>query len=401
MKFLHTADWHIGKVLHKQDLHEDISLFFDWLEQYIISEHIDVLLVSGDIFDLANPANRDTTLYYNFLRRLSLTGVYTIITGGNHDSISLLNAPSALLQALNITVIGGVPDDFEKQLIPIYSKDEQLCAVVVAVPFLRDRDLRLSVSADLSLDKSKIIPIAIKQHYDSLVSKARELYGDVPLIGMGHLFMQGSMISDSERDIHVGNLAGLERKMISDAIAYMALGHIHKPQRIDKLDHIRYSGSPIYLDFSESGYEKIVVVVNVDNNNTLDIKSVRLPKFRNLIRTSGTVDEVKSYIDSYSDDLPLPAFAEVEITEDTLRPTMINDIQEIESNKNEKCIVIKTKVTYKDKTTTHHGYDQHLTIANLNPHQIFDIRLDGEMIDDVQKEDLKIVYHHILESFTD
>ncbi|MBK7699699.1 MAG: exonuclease subunit SbcD [Saprospiraceae bacterium] len=135
IKILHTADWHLGKMLYKYALNEDIILFFDWLEAYIITEKIDVLLVSGDIFDLANPASRDIKLYYNFLHRLTLTGVKTIITGGNHDSVSLLNAPATLLTSLNISVIGGVPEDFYNQLIPIENKNKETVAVVLAVPF--------------------------------------------------------------------------------------------------------------------------------------------------------------------------------------------------------------------------------------------------------------------------
>jgi exonuclease SbcD len=145
-------------------------LFFGWLEAYILEEKIDVLLVAGDIFDMANPSNKDTKLYYTFLQRLSRTAVRTIITGGNHDSVSLLNAAADLLTELNITVVGGVPDDFLAQLVPIYDKNKKLECVVLAVPFLRDRDLRLSVSADQANEKQEIIPIAIKQHYDRLVS---------------------------------------------------------------------------------------------------------------------------------------------------------------------------------------------------------------------------------------
>ena len=111
MKILHTADWHIGKILHRQSLYDDISYFFDWLVQRITDEKIDLLLVSGDIFDLANPSNMDTKLYYQTLYRLSKTNVKVIITGGNHDSISLLDAPSSLLDVLDITVVGGAKDD--------------------------------------------------------------------------------------------------------------------------------------------------------------------------------------------------------------------------------------------------------------------------------------------------
>jgi DNA repair protein SbcD/Mre11 len=401
MKFLHTADWHIGKILHKQELHEDISLFFNWLEHYISDKKVDVLLVSGDIFDLANPSNRDTALYYNFLRRLSLTGVHTVITGGNHDSVSLLNAPAGLLKALNITVIGGVPDEFDNQLVPIYDQSGKLCAVVLAVPFLRDRDLRLSVSADEAIDKAKIIPKAIKQHYDRLVETARTLYGDVPLIGMGHLFMQGSVISDSERDIHLGNLMGLERKMISDDIQYMALGHIHKPQRIDKQDHIRYSGSPIYLDFSEAGYEKTIIEVDIDKNGGIKIYPIKLPKFRHLLRLKGSLAELRDKIFSYDDDNLLPAFVELDIIEDAISPAVVYEMQALETPINPKCIIVKSKIAYRNNLEVQNAHAYSQTIANLSPHDIINIRLQDESVSESTKEDLKVAYNQILDSFLD
>lgn len=400
MKIIHTADWHIGKILHKQELYEDISLFFDWLESYIITEKADVLLVAGDIFDLANPSNRDTKLYFNFLRRLSKTGVQTIITGGNHDSVSLLQASAGLLKELNITVIGGVPDDFDQQLVPIYDAGGQLCCVVLAVPFLRDRDLRLSVSADEAIEKSQIIPIAIKQHYDRLVSNARAQYGEAPLIAMGHLFMQGSLISDSEREIHVGNLMGLDGKMLSSDIAYMALGHIHKPQRIDKQDHIRYSGSPIYLDFSEAGYEKLVIQVEI-NNNKWDIKPIKLPKFRQLLRLKGNIVEISAILAQYANEYALPTFVELDIVEEQMHISAIHDMQELESSQSTNFKVIKSRIAFDNQTQTNRVVEYKEIIENLTPHQIFDIRLSHELLDEKAIEEVKIAYNQILESLQD
>jgi exonuclease SbcD len=400
MKIIHTADWHIGKILHKQELYADISLFFDWLEQYIIDEKIDVLLVAGDVYDLANPSNRDTRLYFNFLRRLSRTGVKTIITGGNHDSVSLLHASADLLQELNITVIGGVPEDFDQQLVPIYHADGNMCCVVLAVPFLRDRDLRVSVSADESLEKTQIIPKAIKQHYDRLVSAARTIYGEVPLIAMGHLFMQGSLISDSERDIHVGNLLGLDGKMIPGEIAYMALGHIHKPQRIDKQDHIRYSGSPIYLDFSEAGYEKLVIQVDIDGNK-LDIKPIKLPKFRNLLRLKGGIEEIQAILNQYNNEHALPTFVELEILEDMMNPSAIHEMQTMETAQHAHYKVIKSRITFGNQNQGKGNVEYKEIIENLSPQQIFEIRLSHEQLDEQAIEDVKIAYNQILESLQD
>jgi len=398
IKILHTADWHLGKMLYKYALNEDIILFFDWLEAYIITEKIDVLLVSGDIFDLANPASRDIKLYYNFLHRLSLTGVKTIVTGGNHDSVSLLNAPATLLTSLNISVIGGVPEDFYNQLIPIENKNKETVAVVLAVPFLRDHELRASVAADQIEDKMDVIPLAIRRHYDLLVVEARHRYGQVPLIAMGHLFMRGALTSDSEREIHVGNLMGIDSLCIPEQISYTALGHIHKPQKVDKNEFMRYSGSPIYLDFSESMYEKMVVRVELYENRVA-VHPVPIPKFRELLRLKGRLDEITTQLNQYKNPYPLKTLVEVEVIDKAFDATIIHEAQSLESIQSETYQVIKTRISFLDQregNASRTEMDDH--IENLDPWQIFDIRLETEQMEAQSREALKIAYLHILES---
>ena len=401
IKILHTADWHLGKMLYKYALNEDIILFFDWLEAYIITEKIDVLLVSGDIFDLANPASRDIKLYYNFLHRLSLTGVKTIVTGGNHDSVSLLNAPATLLTSLNISVIGGVPEDFYNQLISIENKNKETVAVVLAVPFLRDHELRASVAADQIEDKMDVIPLAIRRHYDLLVVEARHRYGQVPLIAMGHLFMRGALTSDSEREIHVGNLMGIDSQCIPEQISYTALGHIHKPQKVDKNEFIRYSGSPIYLDFSESMYEKMVVRVELSENR-VEVHPVPIPKFRELLRLKGKLDEITTQLIQYKNHYPLKTLVEAEVIDKVFDASIIHEAQSLESIQSETYQVIKTRISFLDQregNASRTEMDDH--IENLDPWQIFDIRMETEQMEAQSREALKIAYLHILESLNE
>ncbi|MEL7220922.1 MAG: exonuclease subunit SbcD, partial [Bacteroidota bacterium] len=107
MKVLHTSDWHLGQKLLQLDRQEEFALALDWLLEVIIAEQIDVLLVSGDIFDIGNPPNQSRELYYNFLRRLLNSECrHVVITGGNHDSPAMLNAPRELLAAFNIHIVG-------------------------------------------------------------------------------------------------------------------------------------------------------------------------------------------------------------------------------------------------------------------------------------------------------
>ncbi|HKM07758.1 MAG TPA: exonuclease subunit SbcD, partial [Sphaerochaeta sp.] len=118
MKLLHTSDWHLGRMLYRQKRYEEFSLFLDWLLATIEEQQIDILLVSGDIFDTTTPSNMAQKLYYNFLSRLSATSCHsTVIIGGNHDSPTFLNAPKALLQAFNVHVIGAKAEMIEDEVL--------------------------------------------------------------------------------------------------------------------------------------------------------------------------------------------------------------------------------------------------------------------------------------------
>jgi DNA repair protein SbcD/Mre11 len=396
MKFLHTADWHLGKILHRHELTPEIILFFDWLVKTIISEKVDVLLISGDIFDLANPANKDLKLYYHFLYRLAGLKIKTIITGGNHDSVSLLNAPAELLDTMNIHVIGGVPEDFEKQLIPITNDKGDIEAIVLAVPFLREKDLKVSFSADQEKTKSDTTAAAIKSHYDRLVDLSVEKYGmGIPLIAMGHLFMQGAITSDSEREIHVGTLQGIDGSMVHSAIDYMALGHIHKPQRISKQDHIRYSGSPIFLDFSEAGYEKVVISVDLHEGNTT-IHPIKIPVFRQLLRLSGRCSEIKDTLQNYKNPYDLSTYVEIDVMEHVYNVSINYEVEAFKDQQNSDYKIIKSKITLPGISVIDQEYAEDWT-ASFTPADMIKRRLDSEIFEDDYRQELVNVYNEILD----
>ncbi len=403
MKILHTADWHIGKMLYKYDLNEDLKLFFDWLIDYVTTENIDLLLVAGDIFDLANPSNRDIRFYYEVLYRLNQSKTKVIITGGNHDSISMLDAPKNILNSFQIQVVGGVPDQIEEEIIPIYDAENQLQCVVLAVPFLRDKDLRKSVSADIDQNKAAIEKAAIKAHYDQLVEISLSKYGaDTPIIAMGHLFMQGAETSDSERDIHIGNLGGISSDIIHSRIDYMALGHIHKPQRIGNSDKIRYSGSPIFLDFSERNYEKQVIEIKIEQQKIIDIQSIKVPKNRELVKFSGDFKKIEQQLMHYQPENRLTALVELEIVEDHFDPSIINlqnELTEAAPFGNYK--IIKTRLSFKNKLDNKELLADHEHIMNFTPKEVFQKRLDAEILDATLRQELMEAYHILLEEMQD
>jgi exonuclease SbcD len=344
MKILHTADWHLGKKLHKHDLTKDHKLFLDWLIELIQEQKIDVLLISGDIFDLANPPIEARTMYFWFLRQMIQQKCKIIITGGNHDSAMMLDAPKEILNLLDITVVGGATTPIENEIIVL----ENL--IICAVPYLRDSDLRQAIDGENGSSRIENVRLGIKKHYDELAGICQEKYLNIPVIAMGHLYANGSISSESEREIQIGNLAAIDGNDFSKTFDYVALGHIHRPQLIGGNEHIRYSGSPIPLSFSEKNDQKIILTFEVLDNKIQQINEIFIPKFRDLKRISGTLENVKSKLIAFKNETPLTSFLEIEVIEDNFNPLIIKELNDlIVVFDDENAIVLKHKISFKNE----------------------------------------------------
>ncbi len=291
MKILHTADWHLGHRLHEQSQVEEQTLFLTWLENYIINEKVDVLLLSGDIFDTGAPSNQSLELYYNFLIKLKATSCKSvIITGGNHDSPGTLNAPKHLLNALSIKVIGKATENIEDEVFEIDINGEKL--IIAAVPYLRDGDIRRAVAGESFDDLTDKYKAALINHYQASAKQCELINSSkAPVIAMGHLFATGGTISDSEQNIYVGTLGHIGAQDFPTYFDYIALGHLHKPQTIGGNDKIRYSGSPNILSFSEINYDKKIIILTTSDNKITDIKEEIVPRFRAFYKIQGTIDD--------------------------------------------------------------------------------------------------------------
>ncbi len=396
MKILHTSDWHIGKQLHKYDLAEDLNLFFDWLINYITTEAVDVLLVSGDVFDQANPSQAAFKQYYDVLRRLVQLDCKLIITGGNHDSAAVLNAPKELLNAFDITVIGGATEVISEMFIEIDKNEERL--VVAAVPFLKDRDIRKSVAGETYATKIEQIKAGLQSYFATINKHYGENYSDAFFIVMGHLFVQGSAVSESERDIQIGNQAGVSAGMFQGVPNYVALGHIHKPQSVSEKDYIHYCGSPVSLSFSEKEDQKQVNVLTVKNNQIANLEIVPIPKQRNLLAFTGSLEEVQKQITDYCKETALTSLAEVIVNEETESlerrqafETFVND------QANPLLQIVKSRLTFSNKVRgASDAFAVGTDVADVTPMQMFEKKLELQSGLD-NTEELKAAFRDILE----
>ncbi|MCK5664708.1 MAG: exonuclease subunit SbcD, partial [Thiotrichaceae bacterium] len=236
MKILHTSDWHLGRTLYGKKRYEEFSTFLNWLIDTIDQENVDVLLVAGDIFDTTTPGNRAQALYYQFLCQVASSCCrHVVVIAGNHDSPSFLSAPKELLRSLNVYVVAAISEQLEDELIVLRDPQEDRPELIVcAVPFLRDRDVRM-VEAGESIDDKELKLIAgIKSHYTELCDlavKQQQLLEQtadkkIPIIGMGHLFAAGgrTVEGDGVRELYVGSIAHVSAAIFPDSIDYLALG---------------------------------------------------------------------------------------------------------------------------------------------------------------------------------
>lgn len=330
---LHTSDWHLGQKFLAKDRLEEHRLALDWLFDLICREKVEVLLVAGDIFDIGSPPNYARKLYYQFLTRLLNTSCrHIIIVGGNHDSPSMLEAPKDLLEQLNMYVVGAVPEDFNQQIIELKDKEGKLEAVVAAVPFLRDRDLRSSAAAESGRERIIAIRERIQNHYQQvgkLVEKS--MYRGVPIIATGHLYASGAFASEKQDNIYIGDKENISANQFPECFNYVALGHIHRPQTIGGLDHVRYSGSIIPLSFSETKDDKCVYLLDFSGETLWQIQTQLIPVFRRLKTIQGPYEKVKKQILAFAErhKNELSPWVEVLVQSDQIIPNLSTELNQL------------------------------------------------------------------------
>ena len=311
MKILHTSDWHIGRTLYGRKRYEEFEAFLTWLAETIQQNEIDALLVAGDVFDTSAPSNRAQELYYRFLCRVAASRCrHVVVVAGNHDSPSFLNAPKDLLKALDVHVVGHSTEFPEDEVLVLRNEQDAPELIVCAVPYLRDRDLRVAEVGESVEDKERKLIEGIHNHYAAVAAlaeqKRKELGADVPIIGTGHLFTAGGQTIDGDgvRELYVGSLAHVTAGIFPASFDYLALGHLHVPQKVNGSEIIRYSGSPLPMGFGEAKQQKSVCQVAFGqiegHSTTASVQLIDVPVFQKLERVKGDWDGISSRIHELS-----------------------------------------------------------------------------------------------------
>jgi len=402
LKILHTSDWHLGRNLYTKKRYEEFTLFLDWLAHTIENEHIDLLLICGDIFDTTIPSHHSQQLYYQFLHRISTTACQAVvITGGNHDSPTFLDAPKDLLETMNVYVVGSMREEIAEEIITVYDNSHIPQAIICAVPYLRDKDIRTVESGETIIDKNNKLISGIKNHYEKVCSIATEKQSEyrinhhveVPIIAMGHLFSAGGTVTtgDGVRDLYVGSLGYIHEEIFPSCIDYLALGHLHSVQKVGEKEHFRYSGSPIPMSFSEATQQKKVLIISFENSHP-SITEYPVPLFQKLKRIKGTLIEIQQSIESLIKE-ESDAWLEIELSEHTTaKEARIALYEQVEHS---KLSIIRIKdIQFMDSILVSAYKNE--TLDDVDEYEVFERLLKANAIEDSAKEELIEAYKEII-----
>jgi len=331
MRIIHTSDWHLGQHFYGKSRANEHKKFLYWLLEQIKVHNIDAVIVAGDIFDTGTPPSYAREMYFDFIVNIHQLNCQLVVLAGNHDSVAMLSESKQLLASLSTQVIANVTDASESKIIsqqvfPLFDHQGQAQAIICAIPFIRPRDVIKSQAGQSASEKQQSLQQAISDHYQHLYDHALLLSTELlsnkqlsketlstdravdsikvqrlPIIATGHLTTIGASVSDSVRDIYIGSLDAFPANAFPK-FDYIALGHIHRPQKVLKSGHIRYCGSPIPLSFDELKQDKQIVMLEfISNNNQTTvpkITEIKVPRFQAMAMIKSSVENLAKDIKS-------------------------------------------------------------------------------------------------------
>lgn len=403
MQIIHTSDWHLGQYFYTKSRAAEHQAFLRWLIEQVEQHHVDAVVVAGDIFDNGTPPSYAREMYNRFVVELHETGCQLVILGGNHDSVATLNESRLLLSCLNTQVIASCEGDIEEQVIVLNTREGEPGALLCAIPFLRPRDVLTSQAGQSGADKQLALQEAIADHYQrsyQLAVRRREAMGlTLPIIATGHLTTVGVTTTDSVRDIYIGTLDAFPAQAFPPA-DYIALGHIHRPQRIAQTEHIRYSGSPIPLSFDELNHEKSVYLVHFEQDKLEDVTPLTIPTTQPMQLVKGSLPEIERRLAGFREyDGEKPVWLDIEIATQDYLSDIQQHIQNLTDDLNVEVVLLRR------------AREQHLqmlvqqekeTLDELLPGEVFERRLALEPdLEEPQQQRLRTLFTQVLQEVED
>jgi len=402
MRILHTSDWHLGQHFMGKSRQAEHQALIAWLLEQVEAQAVDAVLIAGDIFDTGTPPSYARELYNQLVTYLYKAGVALLVLGGNHDSPATLGESRELLAHLGTTVIASTHADPAAQVIVLTQRNGDPGCIVCAIPFVRPRDVLQSQAGQSAEDKQLALQAAIQAHYATVFAAATErqaalqgaLGRRLPLLATGHLTTVGASSNESVREIYVGALEAFPTAAFPPA-DYIALGHIHRPQKVGGLEHIRYSGSPLPLGFDEARQQKEMLLVDLDADGLKTVKVLEVPRFQGLVAVSGNLDSLAGAIGAAAAEgtRERPAWLEVTVAEDDYLADLPARIEALTEGWPVEVLRIRRQrgdaLARLDATTSE-------TLDELSPHEVFARRLQQEALGDEMQAALTERYRSIV-----
>ncbi|HHS9594056.1 exonuclease subunit SbcD [Raoultella planticola] len=393
MRIIHTSDWHLGQNFYSKSRAAEHSAFLDWLLTSAQAHEVDAIIVAGDIFDTGSPPSYARELYNRFVVQLQQTGCQLVVLAGNHDSVATLNESRDILAFLKTTVVASA--GHAPFILP--QRDGTPGAIFCPVPFLRPRELVTSQAGHSSGEKQQLLLNAISDYYQQQYEAACALRGDrpLPIVASGHLTTVGASKSDAVRDIYIGTLEAFPASHFPP-VDYIALGHIHRAQKIGGSEHIRYSGSPIALSFDETGKSKSVNLVTFTDGQLTEVLPLTVPVTQPLAVLKGDFSSISEQLTQWRDAPQEPVvWLYIEITSDEYLHDIQRKIQAQTEDLPVEVLLVRRSRAQRERIL---AGERRETLSELQVEEVFERRLAQETLEEAQQLRLTQLFNETLHS---
>ena len=393
MRIIHTSDWHLGQNFYSKSRAAEHSAFLDWLLTSAQAHEVDAIIVAGDIFDTGSPPRYARELYNRFVVQLQQTGCQLVVLAGNHDSVATLNESRDILAFLKTTVVASA--GHAPFILP--QRDGTPGAIFCPVPFLRPRELVTSQAGHSGGEKQQLLLNAISDYYQQQYEAACALRGDrpLPIVASGHLTTVGASKSDAVRDIYIGTLEAFPASHFPP-VDYVALGHIHRAQKIGGSDHIRYSGSPIALSFDETGKSKSVNLVTFSDGHLAEVLPLTVPVTQPLAVLKGDFSSISEQLTQWRDAPQEPVvWLDIEITSDEYLHDIQRKIQAQTEDLPVEVLLVRRSRAQRERIL---AGERRETLSELQVEEVFERRLAQETLEEAQRLRLTQLFNETLHS---
>ncbi|ALQ48266.1 nuclease SbcCD subunit D [Raoultella ornithinolytica] len=393
MRIIHTSDWHLGQNFYSKSRAAEHSAFLDWLLTSAQAHEVDAIIVAGDIFDTGSPPSYARELYNRFVVQLQQTGCQLVVLAGNHDSVATLNESRDILAFLKTTVVASA--GHAPFILP--QRDGTPGAIFCPVPFLRPRELVTSQAGHSGGEKQQLLLNAISDYYQQQYEAACALRGDrpLPIVASGHLTTVGASKSDAVRDIYIGTLEAFPASHFPP-VDYVALGHIHRAQKIGGSEHIRYSGSPIALSFDETGKSKSVNLVTFSDGHLAEVLPLTVPVTQPLAVLKGDFSSISEQLTQWRDAPQEPVvWLDIEITSDEYLHDIQRKIQAQTEDLPVEVLLVRRSRAQRERIL---AGERRETLSELQVEEVFERRLAQETLEEAQRLRLTQLFNETLHS---